>query len=118
LYLTEKNTKYEIQKQEIKRLGDPRFGVEFGGRMAAVAREETAGKYKTNWILGLDIYRQFLPVRAYGANSTAVATACSLLASYTPVHVHLRVTPCRRGFSVVRISSCLRALRVFVFRDI
>jgi hypothetical protein len=43
--------------------------IEFDGRIAAVAWEETTRKYKMNSILRLVVYGLFLPTRAYGANS-------------------------------------------------
>ena len=46
------------------------IAVEFDGRMAAIAREETGCKYKTSWILVLIFTACFFPGRADGANST------------------------------------------------
>jgi len=48
------------------------IAVEFDGRIAAVAREESNDKYKTSrTIRSSCIWRLFLPTRAYGANSTS-----------------------------------------------
>jgi len=57
------------------------IAVEFDGRIAAVARDETGGQYQDAGARESCIDSLFRPGRTYGANSTV-----ALLLSYSPVH--------------------------------
>jgi len=69
------------------------MAVEFDGRIAAVARDETGGQYQDEGGRASCIDRLFRPGRAYGANSTRCPPTLLPSCSSVSVPLRLRVEP-------------------------